>query len=299
MGEQAFRTESSDHTTISILGVMDLDENDISPSSTTWSTVQDSDAKIPTAKAAQDRIDTISSSGGFEQKLWGDIKTNNGEDYFVISAVSNQADGTGLGMNTGSGNDYYNSNPRFYPFCMNKELTLKGINFKSASGDSGPVWICIWNNTNSLTNISNGPGSLVAYIKIDTNVSSFSEQTFIDSGSDGIVYNSSHTNTQVTIPVGLYWYSIHSQQNDAGNNSSSMFYFSTTNQQKDFYTGGYPGIDMGFASSSFGVRVYGLKYTNNDNSPTSDSWTPSSFTTASEFEKETSRGSYAIGFCML
>ena len=50
MGEQAFRTESSDHTTISILGVMDLDENDISPSSTTWSTVQDSDAKIPKFK---------------------------------------------------------------------------------------------------------------------------------------------------------------------------------------------------------------------------------------------------------
>lgn len=302
MGEQPFRTESSDHTSVSIDGGIVLNQDYFSGHAVSWSAVQNSDVKIPTAKAAQDRVDTISAASGFEQKHWGTVLTESGINYIPISPVSNQAEGRNEHRSTISGNDAHYNNPRFYPFTLNKELSLKGVTFKTQTSDTGPLWICIWKNTHTLTNISNGPGDLFAYIKCTWSGSSGSNsvQLFIDRGTDGIVYNSSHSNGHVTIPAGLYWYSIHAQNNDAGNNSYSMFWVSQNNKQKLFYTGGAPGTTIGFRGTSFGVNYYGLKYTNNNLSPTSDSWTPpSSFSTASEFEEETSKGPYVLGFCML
>ena len=303
MGEQAFRTVSSEHDSIEIANEVELTESTFLISTDDYA---DTDTKIPTAKTSQDKIDTISSSAGFEQKHWGKVKTVNSVDYIGFGLHSSQAEGRETYVTSCQGNDFHYTNPRFYPFNMTKELTLRGINWRNgAVADTGPVWVCFWENTNSLTNVSNGPGNLVAYIKLHLSSGTFggtnASITFVDDGDDGFVFDSSHNNTQATLPVGKYWVSIHAQNNDAGTNSYSIFWCHQNNKQKLYYGGGGVGHTVGFKSSSFGPNIYGLYYNSSSNSPDSDSWTPPSnfISSVSSLREESNKGPYAISILML
>ena len=303
MGEQGFRTGSSSTITGMGVGQTSLTQDSFMLSSESFSAADD---KIPTAKMSQDRVDTMSSAVGFHQKVWGEVLTTNSVDYIPIDPSVSLAQGpdNDPSVSNAPGNTYLYSKPRFYPFCNNQEMSLRGVSWKvSPVTDGGPLWFCLWKNTQSISGVSNGPGELFAYVKAHwtTNPSVNSCQIYVDDGNDGYVFNASHVNGQVTIPVGMYWFSIHAQQNQGGTNSYAMIQNRYQNESKWAYDGGGQGLTMGYTGISYGPTAAGIYYDSSLLSPTSSSWTPpSSFTDATQWKiSSADKGPYEMAFLML
>jgi hypothetical protein len=302
MGEQGFRTGGSTTITAIEVGGAGMTQDSVMSSTDTFELQDD---KVPTAKLAQDRVDTISSAEGFHQKVWGEVLTTSGVDYIPIdpSVSSAQGPANDPSNSNASGNTYFYSAPRFYPFCNNQEMSLRGVSWKvSPVSDGGPLWFCLWQNTQSISGVSNGPGALIAYVKATfaSNPSVNSCQIFVDDGNDGVVYNASHVNGQVTIPVGMYWFSIHAQQNQGGTNSYAMIQNRNPNESRWAYAGGGQGLTMGYSGVSFGRTATGIYYDSSALSPNASTWTPpASFTDATKWKIDTAKGPYDMAFLML
>lgn len=287
MGEKSFVTGAALNAATVTVGGFDFTEARLNKSTSGFS---DSDTAIPTEKTSKARIDTISAvSDGFSMIQWGKVQTTNSVDYIPINPFCSAITTTSTSSMPANNVESY---IHFFPFCLNQDMTLKGFEFKSAYDDTGPLWVVIWEDTSYSGSIpyNHGPGDLKAYLKTNpaSPSGSYTTQTYVDDGNDGIVYDSSHSNTQVSLSAGIYWISLHGEVNHVGFSNNSFLYWHTNNVQKFIYGGGGSGVHLGYRDVSMKGNFAGLRISSGGTGHAPDSsdgsWTPpSSWTAASSF----------------
>ena len=274
MGKQGFRAKTA--ATSVLVGDFELTEAKLMKA-TAW---QDNDAKIATAALSIDRVNTISAvSGGFEQKQYGQVLTTNSVDYIPVMPFTSMFN---YGNLTSFHADRLTKYPSFFPFCLSQQMTLKGFQFGVHINDSGPAWVAIYDDTTTSGRFAHMPGNLVAWMKTTGTIpSNGSSALYIDDGNDGIVYNSSGTNGQVSLDAGIYWITMVGQVNDMGSGSGALIRrFTSTGASKALYNGGGAGLEVGYNhGSGMGPDALGLYYSSWVQSagamtPDDDDWTP-------------------------
>ena len=287
MGEKTFVTGAAANAATVTVGGFDFTEARLNKSTSGFS---DSDTAIPTEKTSKARIDTISAvTDGFSMIQWGKRETSNSENYVPIMPFTSSTASYSSSSWPASNIETY---IHWYPFCLNQDMTLKGFEFKVRYDDTGPLWVCIWEDTSYTGTYpyAHAPGDLKAWMKTNpaSPPSAYNSAIYVDDGNDGIVYDSDNNNTQVALSAGIYWVSLHAEANHGGHSSYAMTYVWNKNQQKMLYTGGGQGLQVGHHPVSQGDKMLGYRYTSSGHGhkpDTSDgSWTPpSSWTGASSF----------------